>query len=256
MTPRAISSARQRDWASRHPSPRSLLAGFTLVEILVVLGIIAILAAILLPVFARARDGARRTTCAGNLKQIGLAMQLYAQDYNHRYPFVGRPDNNPNCSLWADRVYPYAKSAQVFWCPAYERGEYRPGCPPSENTEDWKQEITYDGSYDLNSPFGDFSIIISGGGDSRSISMGLAFRSVAQSRYQRPASTILVLDGDGNFVNPGRETPPFTDTSLRRWGVDTRHDNGSNVAFADGHVKWLSLDALTKPSLWTLSGPE
>jgi prepilin-type processing-associated H-X9-DG protein/prepilin-type N-terminal cleavage/methylation domain-containing protein len=256
MAPRTLSSVHQRNRASRQPLSPSRSDGFTLVEILVVLGIIAILAAILLPAFARARDGARRATCAGNLKQIGLAMQLYAQDNNHHYPFVGQPDNNPNCSLWADRVYPYVKSAQVFQCPAYERGEYRPGCPASENTEDWKQEITYDGSYDLNSPFGSFSIIISGGGDSRSIGIGLDFRGASESRYQRPASTILVLDGDGNFVNPGRETPPFTGAALREWGVDTRHDNGSNVAFADGHVKWLSLDALTKPSLWTLSGPE
>lgn len=93
-------------------------AGFTLIELLVVIAIIAILAAILFPVFARARENARRTSCLNNMKQVGLGMLQYAQDYDeHYYGANGRSTSIYPGIGWAGAVYPYIKSTQVYKCP-------------------------------------------------------------------------------------------------------------------------------------------
>lgn len=89
--------------------------GFTLIELLVVIAIIAILAAILFPVFGRARENARRSSCQSNLKQIGLAIMQYTQDYDELYPSAVQ---NDWFLTWAKTVQPYAKSTQVFMCPS------------------------------------------------------------------------------------------------------------------------------------------
>ncbi|MDR3709694.1 MAG: DUF1559 domain-containing protein [Capsulimonadaceae bacterium] len=89
--------------------------GFTLIELLVVIAIIAILAAILFPVFATAREKARQTSCLSNLKQIGLGYTQYEQDYDETVPCG---DNGYGFGMgWAGMIYPYVKSAQVFLCP-------------------------------------------------------------------------------------------------------------------------------------------
>lgn len=98
--------------------------GFTLIELLVVIAIIAILAAILFPVFARARENARRSSCQSNLKQIGLGMLQYSQDYDERLPSTlqlkALAGDWPidNRGAWAGQVYPYLKSTQIFRCPS------------------------------------------------------------------------------------------------------------------------------------------
>jgi prepilin-type N-terminal cleavage/methylation domain-containing protein/prepilin-type processing-associated H-X9-DG protein len=102
--------------------------GFTLIELLVVIAIIAILAAILFPVFAQARDAARQTTCLNNLKQLGTGLTMYAQDYDETlpsWPFKGGATglfNDPRFRLWSystwvDAVMPYVKNKGVFACP-------------------------------------------------------------------------------------------------------------------------------------------
>ena len=105
------------------PAPRR---GFTLIELLVVIAIIAILAAILFPVFQKVRENARKTACLSNEKQIGLAMVQYSQDYDELLVSAwgggggyNASDSNPTSLKykWMDMIYPYVKSTQVFHCP-------------------------------------------------------------------------------------------------------------------------------------------
>lgn len=114
------------------------LTGFTLIELLVVIAIISVLAAILFPVFAQAREKARQATCISNAKQIGLGIAMYIQDYDQRYPpaayseaygdahpFKGvRKPGGANQWLWPDLVNPYIKNAQVYNCPSLMQPAY------------------------------------------------------------------------------------------------------------------------------------
>jgi prepilin-type N-terminal cleavage/methylation domain-containing protein len=106
--------------------------GFTLIELLVVIAIIAILAAILFPVFARAREQARKTACLSNMKQIGTALYMYAQDYDETLP--ERYNNNPNdldqwgySQTWKDMLVPYIKNLQVYACPSNSAAKFGTG---------------------------------------------------------------------------------------------------------------------------------
>ncbi len=115
-------------------------SGFTLIELLVVIAIIAILAAILFPVFARAREKAKQTQCLSNVKQIGLGLMMYISDYDDCIPFYYAPYNKPRPPelpdlsayydygmFWQDLIYPYTKNLQIFMCPSSKayRGEPR-----------------------------------------------------------------------------------------------------------------------------------
>jgi prepilin-type N-terminal cleavage/methylation domain-containing protein/prepilin-type processing-associated H-X9-DG protein len=104
---------------------------FTLIELLVVIAIIAILAAILFPVFARARESARRTSCLSNLKQIGLGFMQYTQDYDEAYPLSSFPANNVS---WTLSTQPYMKSLQLYRCPSDTGARWNtPVAPPAAN---------------------------------------------------------------------------------------------------------------------------
>jgi prepilin-type N-terminal cleavage/methylation domain-containing protein/prepilin-type processing-associated H-X9-DG protein len=95
---------------------RSTRKGFTLIELLVVIAIIAILAAILFPVFAKAREKARQTSCASNLKQLALGFAQYVQDYDERFP-SGVVGSSIDASGWAEQIYSEVKSTGVYKCP-------------------------------------------------------------------------------------------------------------------------------------------
>lgn len=100
------------------PRRASRPSAFTLIELLVVIAIIAILAAILFPVFARARENARKSSCQSNLKQIGLGLIQYNQDYDEKFPQVGQATVNAADSGWAYQIQPYMKSTQLLQCPS------------------------------------------------------------------------------------------------------------------------------------------
>lgn len=119
------------------PKTRS---AFTLIELLVVIAIIAILAAILFPVFARARENARRSSCQSNLKQIGLGFEQYKNDYDQYYPGVGAGAVGATV-FWPSLIQPYIKSTQIFVCPSASEGKFTadadkthfPGAAPNKD---------------------------------------------------------------------------------------------------------------------------
>ena len=104
---------------TRRTEGKTVGRGFTLIELLVVIAIIAILASILFPVFARARENARRSSCQSNLKNIGLGFQQYLQDYDELYP---RADSVAATGWACIQLQPYIKSTQVFTCPSDAKG--------------------------------------------------------------------------------------------------------------------------------------
>src|ERR1051325_2644995 len=117
--------------------------GFTLIELLVVIAIIALLAAILFPVFSRARENARKSSCLNNCKQIGIGIAQYTQDYDEILPRQWNCANGnsvgggacPN-TRWMDTVYPYVKSTQVFTCPSHTTNQaYVPGASRTSNAQ-------------------------------------------------------------------------------------------------------------------------
>jgi len=121
-----IAMSHSNDYGPRQNPAGAGQRGFTLIELLVVIAIIAILAAILFPVFARARENARRSSCASNLKQIGLGIMQYVQDYDETLPastgaVVG--------TTWRSSIYPYVKSEQIFICPSGRPGPKRADYP-------------------------------------------------------------------------------------------------------------------------------
>lgn len=118
--------------------------GFTLIELLVVIAIIAILAAIIFPVFSRAKENARKSVCVSNLRQLGMALKMYAQDWDERFP-VDKYTGNSDERLWRLilPLLPYVKNRGIFYCPSAPIGAY---CDPTivESDENWSRGwITY-----------------------------------------------------------------------------------------------------------------
>jgi len=190
--------------------------GFTLIELLVVIAIIAILAAILFPVFARARAKARQTACLSNVKQISLALEMYCQDNDESYPVV---DHLAGYGWW-DPLFPYVKNAQVFRCPAYKAAATEPAS-----------------DYLLN---GLFAHGVSQGfftDTSNQISIAIRLPGCSEAGYHPWPDDHSSWDD----LTAYSEFEANIATSI--------HNGGSNYGFADGHAKWLKWENTIKPPL-------
>ena len=189
--------------------------GFTLIELLVVIAIISILAAILFPVFARARENARRTSCISNLKQLSLGFILYAQDNDERFPnvasttttTVGCPTMPTKpCNLsWPVRVYSYIKNTDVFNC-------------PSKPDTRWLGDT-----------------IGTSGATSVAYGYSYLFSGKPLSSLVYASQTIMTADTAGSSAYYLKEAYDST-----RY-LSTRHFDGAVLGFADGHAKWMKL---------------
>mgnify|MGYP000913741344 CR=1 FL=1 len=213
--------------SARPPRPRQ---AFTLIELLVVIAIISILASILFPVFARARENARRTSCLSNLKQIGLGMMQYVQDYDETYS-PAYSVNEGATQFWWDLLQPYVKSTQVFSCPSSPfassstptNGNYganRAIMPlPTDTTSRVKMAS-------LQSTAGIYMI------------MDFGTYYAGRSRAYSSDSAWAYLPGMGE-AGGSCNMPPSSRPDQYQDCRSGRHFGGINMAFADGHAKWL-----------------
>ncbi len=184
--------------------------GFTLIELLVVIAIIAILAAILFPVFARAREKARQTSCLSNQKQLALAWHMYVQDYDEWIPPYSRMVWTGGSYYWGERWYevlaPYIKNTQVFGCPS--------------NPVYWIG-YAYNGYY-LREP-----------------AWGQPQGASTLSEISKPAETIMC--GESLAGQYFLYMPSHVNIASLVWRFTfDRHNGGCNYSFCDGHAKWLN----------------
>ncbi|RYX85175.1 DUF1559 domain-containing protein [bacterium] len=219
--------------------------GFTLIELLVVIAIIAILAAILFPVFARARENARRASCQSNLKQIGLGIMQYSQDYDERMiPRRITPATFTDAYSWRRISYPYTKSTQIYSCPsntgntAYcfdsNDGQLNNAGLPLTGTPRFMASYVINGT--------DYGI----GGGSAPAEYN---RSPSMAALSNPATTMIVME-----ANYGGEEMPFDAPTANLLSYNsgrslffTGHLGTSNFLFCDGHVKAMKPTALGRP---------
>jgi prepilin-type N-terminal cleavage/methylation domain-containing protein/prepilin-type processing-associated H-X9-DG protein len=198
--------------------------GFTLIELLVVIAIIAILAAILVPVFNKAREKARQTSCVSNLKQMSLAVLMYAQDYDETFPGgAGMGSDGAGTVTWAPAwwaaIQPYVKNTQIYVCSSH-------GAAPAAYDTGWPI------SYGCNPSF-------------------MGWRVGAElAQVDNNAETIMLGEKNiGDYPVYPSDTDPAG--PLGPFRVDCRHNEGANYAFMDGHVKWLKYGADDNPvNMW------
>ncbi len=226
---------------SAHPRKK----GFTLIELLVVIAIIALLAAILFPVFARARENARKSSCLNNLKQIGLGLAQYTQDYDEnliRAWYVNNQASDTTYYKWMDAIYPYIKNEQAFKCPSQAAARYRYHKNIVGTSTDY-------GSYSINSAYYANDAYKSPAGE----------LGVTQADVEAPSSTVWITDGEYPNAFEFAWSLPADNPSVIRTGTvpylgctggtcyrsaQARHLDTVGVAYMDGHVKAMQVDAL------------
>ncbi len=223
-------------------------AAFTLIELLVVIAIIAILAAILFPVFARARENARRSSCQSNLKQIALGFIQYTQDYDERLPnvqdsgatgvttapgiswnYFSRPGalNTTRFNMTLGGVYPYIKSTQIFVCPSDSVGQIR------------------DNSYATNSCLNAAASVTPMPAANINLRLGKSLAAFDDTVRTMMLGEEAITDGDS--VTSTDDGYLLKDTN----SFSGRHFDGSNIAFLDGHVKFLKVTRIRADNVFT-----
>jgi len=225
--------------------------GFTLIELLVVIAIIAILAAILFPVFSRARENARKTACLSNLRQIGTALMMYCQDWDERFPPAWLCDphyatGRGSFVAWFPALGPYVKNQQVFECPSTNGDKYSEifmgywWIPP-----DWRGTIRHSYGYNMYTGIDGNCVLVRGGRSLASIPNPADIVAVGEC-----AHTFIHTQWGGGYPVPecGRFQVGYAQTCAAwcwQGGRDeryTRHMGGSVICFADGHAKWVHSD--------------
>lgn len=225
---------------------KSSVSGFTLIELLVVIAIIAILAAILFPVFAQAREKARAVSCLSNMRQLGTAFVMYLQDYDEKVlsRYQACPSTGPTNSsqkLWTDTIQPYVKNQRIFICSSASNSFY---------CDQWTQ---WDASIAPTNTRGHLSVgynqTISGWYYPTSACGEMILPSLPEIVV--PAKNVMFADSVSGtiaggyrgylFGNTGLNVP-YTATSAGSMGA--RHNEGTNLTFFDGHAKWYKGSAL------------
>lgn len=203
--------------SSRSHTRRSAKSGFTLIELLVVIAIIAILAGILFPVFARARETARKASCQSNLRQLGLSFKMYVQDYDERYPadqtFFTTPAGVP--ITWDVQLLPYTKNTRLIVCPS-DTNPSRIDLPGIGN--------------DMYRSYAIAANILS--------VPNVGNFGKTEADIPKPAETVLLGEATGVYKGiPGARWDSGESVDSLGLQIVWRHNSTANFLFVDGHVK-------------------
>jgi len=209
-------------------------AGFTLIELLVVIAIIAVLAAMLLPVLHAAREKARQSVCASNLHQLHLAVDMYVQDNDDRFPTSYVASRLGPYQSWREAVQPYVRNRSLLICPSSDTGDKQAELSPERQA-----------SYAFNAWLSPPDLTDFGGARGEPAALGAV---------GDPSATILLCDAGYSNAPVALDYDHYAPLAMQEQPLPTeRHQGGANFAFVDGHVKKMPESATRSPDyLWDL----